>query len=496
MSKNMHLSFAVVALPFLLGLGPLASAQQVGDHKPRFSWRDIKGEKWIYDGDMPVGALYPGPYPLCFHDLRLVPRGPIFIARNQFMSPLGIAWRNGSVFTTAIDQITADDKDPAHLRLYFKMHDSGLYDFRDKDAKSWQSTFEQETWLDLTYDPKLTSYVFAIRSRLIVRNGRAAAFASKISKLEYQDLLPDKCFDRFPPTGHKKWRWFVYRGPDGQTYKLPHTHHSGADKVGYRFCEDAIVAFVSEPEYNPVVELLGRTGSQTEGAICFWAWDYHFLLVPEKPLTSLTPQTPLEVNYRVYSVPQSQADALLEQSKLSPVLELPSVKCPAYVIGAANTFDPSDEYRQPSDKWFWETGDGNCFWDWNEGCKGLGSLAIKRNEAGGASSWRMNFLGAAYAPQPALCGRYRVHAMVKTEQVTGQVRLGWQFRDPVKGLAGVYDFRPMEYSAATLKGSNAWTDLTMETSDTGPAIWAGLYLIQEGSGQTWFDDIEITPISK
>ena len=66
-------------------------------HVPQFTWKTSDGEKWIYDGDRPVGALYEGPYPSCLHDLRLVPGGPIYIKRGQFMSPFGIAWRMGGL---------------------------------------------------------------------------------------------------------------------------------------------------------------------------------------------------------------------------------------------------------------------------------------------------------------------------------------------------------------------------------------------------------------
>jgi hypothetical protein len=75
--------------------------------------------------------------------------------------------------------------------------------------------------------------------------------------------------------------------------------------------------------------------------------------------------------------------------------------------------------------------------------------------------------------------------------VEGRVRIGWQFRVPVKGLSGRYDHRPYEYSKIELSGTNDWTELVLETSETGPAIWAGLSLIQEGSGRSWFDDVKV-----
>jgi len=464
-------------------------------HVPKFAWKvRANGEKWIYDGKRPVGALYEGPYPVCLHDLRLVPGGPIYIKRGQFMSPFGVAWRMGGQFNMKIDKIDVDDKDPRHLKLHFNMHDMGLIDYRDPGFKTWQSAFTEDTWLDVTYDPDRGSYVFDVRSRLKIRRGREEDVAKRVREFEYQDLLPDECFDRFPPHGKKRFQWFVYTGRDGKLYKLPHTHHIGPDKHVRSFARDGILAFVVDRDYNPVVEMLGDTGPRTRGAICFWAWDFHFVLRRDRTDTAYVSSEPKEVRYRVYSEPQSVAERMLAEAEFAPILEDSRARCPVYVIGGMNRFEPSDEYRQPSDRWFWLNSDGNCTWDWETGYKSTGCLAINRKAKTGRSDWCFNNLGRAYAPHPKLQGRYRVRAMARTKGVKGRVRLGWQFRVPVKGLSGRYDHRPYEYTKTELSGTNDWTELVLETSDTGPAIWAGVYLIQKGPEQSWFDDVKVEAI--
>ena len=464
-------------------------------HVPHFTWQTRgKGEKWIYDGKRRVGALNEGPYPVCLHDLRLVPGGPIYIKRGQFMSPFGIAWRMGGQFNMAIDKITVDQKDSQQLKLHFAMHDKGLIDYRDPDYKTWTSAFTTDTWLELTYDAERGSYVFDVRSRLQVRPARVAALAKRVGLFEYQDLLPDECFDRFPPHGKKRFQWFVYTGPDGRLYKLPHTHHIGPDKVIPQFGKDGVLAFVTDRDYNPVVHMLGDTGPRTRGAICFWAWDFHFTLRRSRGDKTYVSTNPNEVHYRIYSEPEPVAKRMLAEATFAPVLEDPRVRCPAYVIGGPNTFEPSDEYRQPSDRWFWQSSHTYCTWDCTTGYESAGCLTIKRTAKTGRSHWTFPNLGHAYAPHPRLKGRYRVRAMVRTKNVKGRVRLGWQFRVPVKGLSGRYDNRPYEYSTAELKGTNDWTELVLETTEAGPAIWAQLYLIQEGPGQSWFDNVEVQPI--
>jgi len=475
-------------------------------YKLNFRWLEQEnGEKCIYDGDMLVGRLNEGPYPVCFHDLRLIPGGPVFIGRNKTMSPLGIAWRNQGFFNMAIDEITVDQKDSEHLKLYFKMHDTGLRDYRDPEYNSWQSAMQQETWLNLSYDGELSSYVFTIKSRLTVKQGGASVAKRLTLGLEFQDILPEGCFDRFLPHGDKKFSWFVYKGQDGHLHKLPHTHQLNQTKMDLGFCHDGLLAFVAEREYNPVIELTGKTGIQTKGHICFWAWDFHFFL-SNIDIASLTPQAPLEVNYKIYSIPYERACSMLDEAKLSPVLDIPEVKTPVYVINGVNRFEPSNEYCQPCDGWFWQSNnapienehknDPNCMWDQKEGYKTPGSLSIHRQSDIGKSFWVFNFISANYPPHPPVSGKYRVQAMVKTKGVSGKVYLGWQFREWIKDLPGKYNVRGIECSHKTLKDDNEWQEISFETTDAGKAQWAGVYLIQEGKGKSWFDEVQVIPIRR
>jgi len=490
-------------------------------YKPNFRWLEQEnGEKCIYDGDMLVGRLNEGPYPICFHDLRFIPGGSVFIKRNETMSPLGIAWRNQGVFNMVIDEITADQNDPEQLKLYFKMHDTGLRDYRDPEYNSWQTSMQQETWLDLTYDGELSSYVFTIKSRLTLKEGRVNGLAMTgfPNGLEYQDLLPENCFDRFRPHGNKKFQWFVYRDADGHLYKLPHTHHLGQDKTNIRFCEDGILTYVAEKEYNPVVELTGKTGQQTTGHICWWAWDFHFFL-PDVDIASLTPHTPVEVNYKLYSLPLKKAKKILDEALLSPVLNIPEVKSPVYVINGVNQFEPSDDYRKPCDRWFWQsidhisaqyhtekpqrghrrkytlvqnhTDDSHCIWDFKEGYKTPGSLSIHRIEEKGKSFWVYNM---GYAPHPLVSSRYHVRAIVKTKDVQDKAYLGWRFVEEFPNMPGKWNIRKMQYSSKKLKGDNEWQELALETSDAGGAVIASIFLILEGKGECWFDEVQVVPI--
>lgn len=75
------------------------SAVDLENHRPRFNWRtDSDGEEWIYDGEMPVGELFAGfagtqpmegiARPISLHNLRLIPGGPLFIAKGEGCGPM------------------------------------------------------------------------------------------------------------------------------------------------------------------------------------------------------------------------------------------------------------------------------------------------------------------------------------------------------------------------------------------------------------------------
>jgi len=459
-------------------------------HVPQLTWKaDGKGTKRIYDGDTPIAALVEKPRALSLGSVKLVPGGPDFIGPR---GGLWIAWRMDSFFEMVLDKVEADQSDPKRLKLHFAMHDSGLRDHRDPDAKGWTSAIAQDVWLEVSYDAERGSYVYDIRSQTKVRPQREEAFNKRVKEAEYTDPWPAGVFDR----KNKRWSWFVYTGPDGKLYKFPHNHHFGPTQGVPAFGKDGILAYVVDPQHNPVFQMVGDTGPKTRGLSCWWAWDFHFYLKADAIDRTDMWTKPMRVHYRVFSAPEAVAKVWLDQAKLAPSFEDPLAAVPAFEIGKPNRFEPSDEYRKPSDRWFWQAAEPTCSWDLKTGCEGPGSLSIKRADGEGSSQWHFGAMGASYPPHPKLQGRYRVRAMVRTRDVTGKARLGWRFHVPVKGLSGVYTQGPMQYSTRSLSSTNDWTELVLETGETGGAILANVFLIQDGAGQSWFDDVEITPIQE
>jgi hypothetical protein len=482
-----------IAALWLFGGGVAASEEPIDfrRHTPRFAWRRAdSGEHWIYDGELPVGAFYAGTEPMgsiarpiSLHHLRLLPRGPVFIRRGEGCGPLCLTWRKHLIFQMAIDVLRADDSDPERFRLYLKAHDVALRGDQPKDPPYRPNNVAEETWLEVSYDGELPSYVFDVRTRLTLRpEGRQTMLARDFRGLEFGDLLPAGANDRFPPRGSKKFPWLVYRAPDGRLYKLPQTHHLGQDHVKY--APDGFLAFAAEADYNPVLQFVSDSGRDARSEVCWAMYDVHFKHVRDRQMERLDAGKPLEVHFRVYSVPEATAKDWLAEAELDPALDGPQFRLPAFFPDRVNRFEPSDEYRVPSDYWFWRRGDGNCRWDWEEGFDSQGSLAIQRASPSGQSAWQFDLVGPRHFPGFRLKGRYRVRARVRTGSVTGGVRLCWQVISPKSEAA---------YSPA-LAGSHDWTPLELETPDVGQARQAAVRLLQEGAGQSWFDDLEIVPI--
>ncbi len=494
---NFLISAVVTVITLTIFLQPVVIGKSIDlkKHVPRFTWRtNADGEKCIYDGDMLVARLFEGPHLTSFHDVKLVPGGPVFIKRDQRDCSIALAWRKTGFFNMKIDELTVNQDNPQRLKLYAKLHDIGVRDGRDPEFETWKSAFIEQTWIELTYDPDLGSYVFDVHSSLQLRPGREEAALKRDYKgwgFEYMDLLPDKCFDLFAPNGEKKFQWFVYTGGDGKLYKLPHTHHVGVDKLIESFGKDGILAFVVDSEYNPVVRFAGETALATHGGICAWAWDFHFRFRKEEQSKLFAAGRPLTVHYQVYSVPEKQASKMLAKAILAPILDDPIVHVPPYIPGAVNTFKESNDYRQPCDVWFWRKSETYCIWDLENGYKSKGCISIDRQSPKGSSIWRVT-IGSPYPPQPKLKGRIRIKAMIRTKDVAGAVRLGWFFYRPAKGanIDGKYDLSAIEYSKE-LTGTNDWTEVVLLTSETGGSVIGELLIEQKGAGKTWIDNVEI-----
>jgi len=499
--------FLVLCSGTHMGLAGAVTAIDLKKHVPHFNWRTMPdGEKWIYDGDMPVAAFYAGTdpiggigRPLALHNARLIPGGPLFIAPREGCGAIHLSWRKHLIYQPKIDEVRADDSDPRTFKLYVKSHDVQLRSDQPRQSAYKPNNVTEESWLELTYDPGLPSYVYDVRTMMTIHPGREKAmFERDFRGLEFGDILPAGMNANYPPYGDKRYQWYVYKGRDGRLYKLPQNHHVGPEKTNILYAENGFMAMLLEPDYNPVVQLVGESGLRAFSEICAAMYDVHFKFVRDKQMELVDAGKPLEIHWRAYSITEQDGRELLEQAVWDPRLDDPGVRVPLYASDGVNDFEPSDEYMQPTDKWSWQPSDGACSWDWKEGYQSKGSLAISRQAESGSSNWRVARALRelrAFGAGPPFKGRYRVTAMVRTEGVTGRVRLAWQYSVRGKGVGwDAYETRPVRYSEQELTGTNDWTELVLETPPMDSAQFATLSLVQEGAGRSWFDNVSITPL--
>ena len=308
------------------------SAVDPRSHKPQFHWKiGANGDRWIYDGEMPVGRLFAGyadttptsgiGRPISLHQLRLIPGGPLFIANGESCGPLCLSWRKHLIFYMTIDELKVNEEHPEQFRLYVKSHDAGLRPDQPDQASYEPHNVVEESWLNVTYDPALPSYVFDVKMRLAVQPGREQAMIARdLGGLEFGDILPAECN---VPLARKRYHDYVYKGPDGTYYRLPHNKNKGPEKRGILFASGGTMAFLLEKHGNPVVELVDDTGPDSFSEICHAMYDVHFKFSKMKQDRLLEAGKPLEVHFRLYSIAEDAGKRMLAQSVWDPKLKLP-----------------------------------------------------------------------------------------------------------------------------------------------------------------------------
>lgn len=316
----------------LLGSAATAPAVDLQTHTPQFHWRTgSHGQKWLYDGEMPVGRLFAGytgtkpmsgiGRPISLHNLRMIPGGPPFIANEESCGPLCLSWRKHLIFYMKIDELKANEEDPGRFRLYVKSHDVGLRQDQPDQVSYQPHNVVEESWLEVTYDRALPSYVFDVRTRLTVQPGREQAMSARdFGGLEFADILPAECN---VPVAGKRYHDYVYKGRDGTYYRLPHNKNKGPEKRGILYASGGTMAFLLERQGNPVVELVDDTGLNSFTEICHAMYDVHFKFVKNKQDELLRAGKPLDVHFRVYSIAEQAGREMLDQSIWDPKLKLP-----------------------------------------------------------------------------------------------------------------------------------------------------------------------------
>ena len=149
--------------------------------------------------------------------------------------------------------------------------------------------------------------------------------------------------------------------------------------------------------------------------------------------------------------------------------------------------------------YIWWASSYECYRDDTVGYDDHYSITIKRekNAKPVPAAWSAETWGHPYDGNRLRGRRVRFSAMVKTDNCTGQVRLGRPFGYDgdffygwhTHNADGTPDEKRCQWQfSKAVTGTNDWTPVSMEFTVTrGHA----LFLEQSGTGQCWFDNVKI-----
>ena len=490
------------------------STRETVKYIPNFTWRaDGNGPTGIFDHDHCIARFEERALPgqkhysdALFQHIYLRPPG-LDATPAEPQGYLFPRWRFHVYFIHRVEELTVRATGE-RFQLYIRTCDEEV---RDPDKPLYQETterhgirpeqgqhpvFHDEMVLTITYDAERQSYVWDVRSRLTINPGKRLCIPFVLDHLEYQDLFPDGSFWPYlPGYPRRKYQWQVWEASDGQVYKIPLHHFKSPDKEHIHLKPNGIFAYLLEEQGNIAIQLLDDTASRSELAICWWMWDPHIYLLTPDRATCEAGET-FDVHYRLFELDYAQGRDLLDQATLRPECRLDGVAAPLFRFGL-NTFDEPVSAEVDSEAWFWECnerrwelpeGQRHCRWDHTVSRSGTSSLALRGETASDHWLWQAPFCGTHMRPPAELGPRQRLTAFVKTQDVAGAVRVGYELlTEPDRGI---------ELAQPVLFGTNDWTKVELVTAPSSGGGNARIFLELEGSGSAWLDDVAIENVDE
>jgi hypothetical protein len=253
-------------------------------------------------------------------------------------------------------------------------------------------------------------------------------------------------------------------------------------------------------ETNPVVTIL--SGDLVRGGICAYMWDAHlgYTVCHDGLDRWLTANTEFRASFRISSLSYQEAAPIAAAAREAPAFEAEQTP----VIGRpVATFAETlaTAAGQPVDLWPWETevpaGDAAAVRFVRDATEGRDDRASIRIDAARPcrAIWKATAIGPAFRQPPLPTGAYRLVAWIKTRLESG--RAGIALRVHRTGDPGLFD--PSGYdrygSLSTVAGRSDWTRVEVVTPAISPAPdRIHILLEMEGSGNCWFDVVELTSL--
>ena len=459
-------------------------------HESRFILRThggvTAGEQWIYDGDEPLARLesivieQPEQNlryfnrilkPVNLRDLVLAPGGRPLIAGVQLF------WNLGPVITTELVDVQVEGQDSAQLTLTVVTVDPG-------------GVATSRRVLVLTYDEALRSYVYDFTAHLELHSpevfDRHETVRFEVSDPWYCDVPAPTV--EFSGMWEKRYSHLLAENADGSVWQMPLNHMATGIPSPQAFKRDGLLVLARDPDNNPAFEFVGDTAARTAVSICNWGYDVHIAAAyaPDELYA------PIHHRFRIRLCADDDVDDLMRRAEPVPRVEYAGhTELPLYE--RKTSFEKPLRLNEPSpgstDAWPWEPLGEGAEWSRTEGRSDAFSLKIAKDTQG-PTEWTMNRESdGAWTQNWTRNTDFRVTVYVRTEGVGGRgscLAIRWSLFNSPQRFPYVCSQR--------LVGTHDWTQLEVELRGPPPPDISAVCLIlrQDGSGTTYFDDLEVT----
>ncbi|MBI2193967.1 MAG: hypothetical protein HYU36_18475 [Planctomycetes bacterium] len=365
----------------------------------------------------------------------------------------------------------------------------------------------REEWVDgshgthlgrLIFDPAWGTYVMDMEAVLKARR--------VLCPQEFCNLLPAGIGDTRP--GRAKLQKLLWLDADGVVRfmgKNPLWFNSvGAQDISgrRRILEGGFMGWGVEPDMNPVIEIL-ESDPPAGGATCDNLMDEHLMILTPDGRHCHDGWFHLRVRFRLFSIPQPLAEAISREAKeleFGPMLawkyqyapsrgpigsDLTRAELPGILPGVSGDFSVPVPWDRPFFGQIWTASshpDADLYYDPEIGHRGRRSIRVtadggeKRFCPGSGPTFHTE-AGRSYLLRAHIRTRGDVRAWVEANEVLFNSWKSIESHPTVK-IGPDSDWTPVEASYVA-------------RGDEAPFV--SIFLVAEGRGMAWFDDLSFCP---
>jgi hypothetical protein len=285
----------------------------------------------------------------------------------------------------------------------------------------------------------------------------------------------------------KRYSRLLAETGDGAIWQMPLNHMATGIPGPGPLKRDGALVLAYDPGNNPAFEFMGDTAERTSVGVCNWGYDVHFA----GHYTRDELYAPLCPHFRIRLCPDQKVAQMMARAEPIPKVSYNDFEeLPLYE--RKTSFSNGLQLNKPTscstDPWPWLPEGEGAAWCKDHGRSDQFSLKISK-PTDGPTEWVMDRESdGAWTERWTLSTGFRVTVYIKTENVQGHgaflaVRRG-VFNEPEK-----YPYK----CSRKLTGTNDWTQVSVEIHGPSPPDSGAVYLIlrQDGSGTSWFDDLEV-----